>query len=109
MTPSRPLTTKQQEWLSHVVRAQQQGLSLQEYARRNDINASSLYAARKVVSPSRPKVLPSGVSFTEVRTTEPCVNAVCTLQLAHGIRLQLSALPSPQWLAAVCAQWSPRS
>lgn len=109
MTPSRPLTTKQQEWLSHVERAQEQCLSLQEYARRSGIKASSLYAARKNMIDSRPKALPAGMSFTEVRSTESCVDAVCTLHFAHGIRLQLSALPSPQWLAAVCAQWSSRS
>lgn len=109
MSPSRPLTAKQQEWRSHLERAQQQGLSLQEYARRSGVKASSLYAARKSVSPSRPKALSAGVSFTEVRSTDSCVDAACTLHLTHGIRLQLSELPSPQWLVAVCAQWNPRS
>lgn len=109
MTPPRPLTVKQQEWLSHVERAQEQGLSLQEYARRNGIMVSSLYAARKSLRASRPKSLSAGLNFMEVRNTDSFVAAACTLYLAHGICLQLSALPSPEWLAAVCAQWSPRS
>lgn len=108
MSPFRPLTAKQQEWRSHLERAQQQGLSLQEYARRSGVKASSLYTARKGLGLSRPKTLPA-VSFTEVRSTDSCVDAACTLHLAHGIRLQLSELPSPQWLVAVCAQWNPRS
>lgn len=109
MTTPRALTAKQQKWLSHLEQAQQQGLSLQEYARRTGIKASSLYAARKWLSKARPQAAAPSVSFAEVRTTGTGSAEACVLHLAPGIRLQLLVLPSPQWLAAVCAQWSHRS
>ena len=37
MTPPHALTAKQQEWIAHLEQAQQQNLSLQEYARRTGI------------------------------------------------------------------------
>lgn len=109
MTTPQALTAKQQEWVSHLEQAQQQGLSLQEYARRTGIKAASLYAARKQQSKVRHQAAAPSVSFAEVRTTGTGQAEICVLHLAPGIRLQLSVLPSPQWLAAVCAQWSHRS
>jgi len=110
MTPPHALTAKQQEWIAHLEQAQQQNLSLQEYARRTGIKASSLYAARKWRSKARPQTATASMSFAEVRMTGASLDsAACVLHLTPGIRLQLSVLPSPQWLAAVCAQWSQRS
>lgn len=101
MAPSRPLTTKQQEWISHLEQAQQKSLSLQEYARQTGVRASSLYAARKWLREPRSQVTTPPVSFSEVRMTGSGVDGVaCTLHLARGIRLQLSDLPT---------LWSPRS
>lgn len=109
MTLPHALTAKQQEWLAHLEQAHQQNLSLQEYARRTGIKASSLYAARKQMCKARPQAAATPVSFAEVRMNGAGPAEVCVLHLAPGIRLQLPALPSPQWLAAVCAQWSQRS
>lgn len=109
MTLPHALTAKQQEWLAHLEQAQQQNLSLQEYARRTGIKASSLYAARKQMCKARSQTATASVSFAEVRMAGAGPAAVCVMYLAPGIRLKLSALPSPQWLAAVCAQWSQRS
>lgn len=109
MTSPNVLTAKQQEWIAHLEKAQRQGLSLQEYARRTDIKASSLYAARKWLRKIRPPAASQPVNFTEVCVAGMGPDDACVLHLAPGIRLQLTALPSPQWLAAVCAQWSQRS
>lgn len=105
MTTTRIFTARQQECLAHLEQAQQQGLSLQEYARRTDIKVSTLYTARKWLSKARSQTVAPSVNFTEIRTTGVGLAEPCVLHLAPGIRLQLSALPSPQWLAAVCAQW----
>lgn len=109
MASPHVLTAKQQQWIAHLEQAQQLGLSLQEYARRIGIKASSLYAARKQLSKARSQTATAPVSFAEVRTTGAGPAETCVLHLAPGIRLQLSVLPSPQWLAAVCAQWSCRA
>ena len=109
MTLPHALTAKQQEWLAHLEQAQQQNLSLQDYARRTGIKASSLYAARKQMCKAHPQAATTPVSFAEVRINGSGPAEVCVLHLAPGIRLQLSALPSPEWLAAVCVQWGQRS
>lgn len=110
MTPSRALTAKPQEWISHLEQALQQNLSLQEYACRTGIKASSLYVARKWWSKARPQAAPASMRFAEVRMMGAKLDgAACVLHLAPVIRLQLSGLPSTQWLATACAQWSLRS
>ena len=69
MTLPHALTAKQQEWAAHLEQAQQQNLSLQEYARRTGIKASSLYAARKQMCKARSQAATASVSFAEVRMT----------------------------------------
>ena len=109
MTPPQDRTAKQQEWLAHLEQARQQNLSLQEYARRTGLKATSLYAARTRQNKAHPQAVATPVSFAEVRMAAAGPADTCILHLAPGIRLQLSVLPSPQWLAAVCAQWNSRA
>lgn len=109
MTSPRALTAKQQEWISHLEQAQQQKLTLREYAHRAGIKAATLYAARKWLNEKTSRGASVPVMFAEARVVGDGPLESCVLHLAPGIRLQMAALPSPQWLATLCAQWERRS
>lgn len=109
MTPPRALTAKQQAWISHLEQAQQQKLTLREYARRAGIKASALYAARKWLNEKASRGTAVPVSFAEARVVGDGPLESCVLHLAPGLRLQMAVLPSPQWLATLGAQWERRS
>ena len=109
MTPRRVLTAKQQEWIAHLEQAQQQKLTLREYARRVGIKAATLYAARKWLNEKASRGASVPVSFAEAQVVGDGPLESCVLHLAPGLRLQMAALPSPQWLVTLCAQWGWRS
>ena len=110
MASPRRLTAQQQEGLPPLERRSNRIFRYRNTpARRTGLQAASLYAARKWLNKARPQTATAPVSVAEVRMAGASPAETCVLHLAPGIRLQLSVLPSPQWLAAVCAQWSPRS
>jgi hypothetical protein len=94
-------------WLEHVAAIKRESISTNAYAQRHGIAVKRLYywqrksraaMAATLVRPSQPK------AFIAVRVAEPLVAPVpisCTLVLGSGIRLEMSALPTPQWLVAL--------
>ena len=99
-------------WESHVAAAKRETISASEYARRHNISVAALYywqrklksasasPAKKTSALARP-VLAS--PFVELRVLDqqvmpPCL---CTLVLPSDLRLELTALPEPSWLAAL--------
>lgn len=90
-------------WSAHVAAAKLETISASEYARRHGIAVSALYywqrklkVTGKAIAASRPgKFVALRVADTAQR---PCS---CTLALPSGLRLEMSALPAPEWLAAL--------
>ena len=107
------------DWSGHIEAIKTQGISTRAYAKRHDVSLSALYYwQRKLKSapPVHTKAEPlvaakQSAKFIAVRIDEPQRAARpapthCTLVLAGGMRLEMPALPSPQWLADLgrCAQ-----
>jgi len=107
------------DWSNHIEAIRTQGISTRAYAKGHDLGLSALYYWQRKLK-STPavdrKAEPlaanrSSSKFIALRKSEPERAAPpapthCTLVLAGGMRLEMPALPSPQWLAdlARCAQ-----
>jgi len=98
-------------WEGHVAAAKRETISASEYARRHDISVAALYYWQhklKLASTSTPKKVSTlkpalASSFVELRVLDKQVMAPsqCTLVLSSDLRLEMSALPEPSWLAAL--------
>lgn len=103
-------------WSSHVAAVQAQAITTRAYAKRHGLALSTLYYwQRKVQSattdcansegvaasrhPSKFVALAVTVSEPDYAVPQPATG--CTLVLAGGMRLEMPALPDPQWLAAL--------
>lgn len=113
MQKSRELTPSEQRWLRHIRRAQEQGVTLVDYARSAGVKVGSLYEARHSiarkgvelrgavaeVSPSQSgefiavHVEPSGMAVSG----EP----VCRLRHPRGWVIECSNWPTASWVAQV--------
>ena len=94
-------------WLEHVAAINRETISTNAYAERHGIAVKRLYywqrklratAAATPVRKSQPK------KFLALRVSEPVAaqgSPSCTLVLESGMRLEMSALPAPAWLAAL--------
>lgn len=90
-------------WMAHIAAAKREGTPSSDYARRHGIPVSALYYWQR-------KQNESGKAGTSVQASQfvalrlaagvPHQNN-CTLELPSGLRLEMSALPSPDWLAAL--------
>ena len=99
-------------WAGHVAAIKSQGGSTSAYARQHGISLGALYYwQRKLELEEMPRTAalttpkPPG-KFVALRVNDvvPVVEPAswgCTLVLTGGMRLEMSALPDPQWLAAV--------
>jgi|PersoiStandDraft_1058852.scaffolds.fasta_scaffold07787_1 transposase-like protein len=109
------------DWAGHVAAITAQGISPIAYAKQHGLVQSTLYRwlqKLQATSTSAPGTQPLRASaapakFIALRLSEPehrvsspsSVPTHCTLTLPSGVRLEMSALPTPQWLAdlARCA------
>lgn len=102
------------DWANHVAAIKTQGISISAYARQHGLALSSLYYwQRKLRSASagHTKLKPVATTkplgkFVALRVSAPqCevqpTTTGCTLVLTGGMRLEMTALPDPQWLAAL--------
>lgn len=116
-------------WSSHLAAIKTQGASTSAYARRHQLSLACLYYWRsKLQSGLAPPSVPVPVlaigpkpqsKFVALHLTDAASHAAvdvdvvadvavdvtpprrCTLVLTAGVRLEMSALPDPQWLAAL--------
>ena len=99
-------------WEGHVAAAKRETISASEYARRHGISVAALYYWQrklKTASASTPKKVSTlakpahASSFVELRVLDKQVmpSCPCTLILSSDLRLEMSALPEPSWLAAL--------
>jgi transposase-like protein len=99
-------------WERHVAAARQQNLSARVYADKHGLAVSTLnYWRRKLQVTTNVQVLGDTISqsnhaskFVALRVTDTDrvdtrSSPHCTLILAPGIRLDMTSLPDPRWLA----------
>ena len=93
-------------WAQHVAAAKLEATSASSYAKRHGIAASALYYwQRKLRSSTGVRAVAGQAGrFVALRVAEaviaprPCG---CSLVLGSGVRLEMSGLPAPEWLAAL--------
>jgi transposase-like protein len=90
-------------WAAHVAAARLEETSASEYARQHGLAVKSLYYWRSKLKKSDTTALPLPNSKFVALRIAPGVSqqSNCTLALPSGLRLELSALPTPEWLAAL--------
>ena len=107
----------QQFWSEHLAAIQFQGVSASAYAKQHGLALASLYYWQRKL---RAAAAASGAVSTAATTATSKAPGQfitlsigdrlghgahlampCTLVLAGGVQLQMSALPDPQWLLAV--------
>lgn len=88
-------------WTSHVEAMQKEKMPVSAYAKQHGLTASCLYYWQGKLKAAATAPKPSG-KFLALRVTEnaPSAPAGCVLVLATGVRLELTALPAPEWLAS---------
>jgi hypothetical protein len=101
-------------WESHLNAIAREGITVKAYARREGLDESSLYYWRRRIrtqtqGPQQPVIdrssvdAPSSRRFVSVavNATHDATGARHVLILDSSLRLELSSLPNPQWLAQV--------
>lgn len=92
-------------WTEHIAAIKREAISTSAYAKRHGIPVKRLYYwQRKAMLASAPVRPSRSETFVALRIAEPMIAQVavsCTLILESGMRLEMSALPAPTWLAAL--------
>lgn len=99
-------------WQAHIEAAKREGMSTSAYAKRHGLVVKSLYRWQRKLSTTSAVVTNSAtpgrfVALCVADAVKPLAAAEatpasgCTLQLGSGLRLEMTALPPPQWLAAM--------
>lgn len=90
-------------WQAHVAAIEREGIPVTTYAEQHELSLASLYYWRRKLKASMPLGAPKSVGkFLAVRIADAApMPGACTLVLPSGLRLELSALPAPGWLAAL--------
>ena len=102
------------DWSGHVAAIKTQGISTRAYARQHDLALSTLYYWQRKLQPAtvggakaKPVAANTQVGkFVALRVRDlgdevARATTGCTLVLTGGMRLEMTALPEPQWLAAL--------
>ncbi|HEU0197198.1 MAG TPA: transposase [Nevskiaceae bacterium] len=111
---------RQQDWEKHLAALAAEGMTVRAYAQQHGLRPAALYKWRHrlkqqadkraltiVAKPVRAKKANAPVATVTV--VERGHDGLCRLTLAPGVQLELSQLPSPEWLAAVTAALAPKS
>jgi len=92
-------------WMEHVVAIKREGISASAYAKRHAVAVARLYYwQRKLRAPAVAAEALEPRAFVALRVGHAIgarVMAHCSLVLESGVRLEMTALPTPEWLAAV--------
>jgi len=90
-------------WMAHVAASQFEAIPVSEYARRHGLAVKSLYYWRRKLQKSGKTDVPlSAGKFVALRIAPGGSRPNnCALELPSGLRLEMSVLPSPEWLAAL--------
>jgi hypothetical protein len=95
-------------WSSHLDAINREAVSKTEYAQRHGISVKRLYywqrklkattAPASRIAASEPKTFVAVRVETPERTQR---DPICTLVLGSGIRMEMSTLPTPEWLVCL--------
>lgn len=99
-------------WVEHVAAAGLETIPASEYARRHGLSVPALYywqrklrAATTDISTELPKHARSAPAskFVALRVTDKVAvpSCQCTLVMPSDLRLEMPALPAPEWLVAL--------
>lgn len=90
-------------WAAHVAAAKLEAIPASEYARRHGLSVKSLYYWRRKLKKSDKADTPLLAGKFVALRVAPGVSRPnkCTLALPSGMRLKMSALPHPEWFAAL--------
>lgn len=93
-------------WQGHVDAVKREGTSTSAYAKRHGVSLKSLYRWQRTLKgvPALPTMANLPAAFVSLRVAGPAVVAPssgCSLMLGTGLRLEMSSLPAPEWLAAL--------
>jgi len=93
-------------WAPYVAAIEQESVPTAEYAKRHGLALHSLYYWRqKIKAAAQTSSSPEGSSAFVALTVGERLPAQqpgsCTLVLGPGVRVELPALPAPEWLAAL--------
>jgi transposase-like protein len=96
-------------WSSHVEACRREGAAASVYARQHGLTLASLYYWRRKLTPAAVANSGNGggiamgkfVSLRVVDAQASAATGSCTLVLGSGLRLEMTALPSPAWLLAL--------
>jgi transposase-like protein len=90
-------------WMGHVATIERDGIAASKYARQHGLSVTALrYWCRKLRVSAMEVAAPAS-QFLTLSVAQPGdgpLQSGCILVLA-GVRLELSTLPPPEWLAAV--------
>ncbi len=101
------MTAESEVWTAHVTAIKQGSISARAYAQQHDISLASLYYWKRKLkeASTKPEAVPQAANkFVALRLPAAAITprpTSCTLILASGLRLEMPALPAPEWLAAV--------
>ena len=92
-------------WMAHVAAAKLETISASAYAKRHGISIAALYYWQsKLKKPIGVGESDHARKFVTLRVDNAVVAkppSGCTLVLPSGMRLEMSALPAPEWLVAL--------
>jgi hypothetical protein len=94
-------------WAPHVAAMEQESVATAVYAKRHGLALHSLYYWRHKIRAAAGHTAGSperSSAFVALTVNEPVLAqqpGSCTLVLGPGVRVELPALPTPEWLAAL--------
>jgi len=96
---------KAEYWAEHLAAIEAEGVRTRAYAPRQGLSAASLYTWRWRLKGGGAGLapLPARGGFMAVQLRPSSEPLRCTLTIGGGATLALSQMPSPQWVAALCA------
>ena len=99
------MTNGRKYWSGHLAAIEAEGVTTKAYAEREGLAVGSLYEWRRRLKSGQPtqRRPQGGVGFVSVQVRPVSEPMGCTLAIGAGVRLELSQLPSPEWLAALSA------
>lgn len=99
------MNTGAEFWGKHVTAAGLEAISASAYAKKHGISVTRLYywLRKSKATPLERAQVSAASKFVALRVAETVITQrpSCTLVLASGMRLEMSALPAPQWLTAL--------
>lgn len=94
-------------WAPHVAAMEQEPVTAAVYAKRHGLALHSLYYWRQKIKDASAQTSGSSErssAFVALTVSERVLaqqSGSCTLVLGTGVRVELPALPAPEWLAAL--------